>query len=332
MSSLPPPAIVPRLAPAAGLLLAALLLAALFTLSLPGDTLWQRVLQNAGHGPVFGALAIVVLLLQAPPAGLQLRASSQYRTVFLAVVVLGIVTELLQRALPNRSVSAADVLHDTAGAALGLALAWLVERRLARRRGMDAGDGRTPVATAVALGACMILAWQPLQAARAYAARAAVSPALLPLGTRAEAAFTQVTAATVSHAPLPAAFRQPGEADSLRLSFNAGARLGVQLLEPPVDWSGYQQLVIDVTNPASQPVQLVLRVLDATHDWTHEDRFNQALVIPARTRTTVRIALEAIATSPRGRRMDMTAIADVMLFAARPLDAGELYVTRVRLE
>ena len=123
MSSLLPPAIVPRLAPAVG------------------------------------------LLLQAPPAGLQLRAFSQYRAVFLAVVVLGIVTELLQRALPNRSVSAADVLHDAAGAALGLALVWFVERRVARRRGVDAGDGRTAVAVAIALGAFMILAWQPLQAA-----------------------------------------------------------------------------------------------------------------------------------------------------------------------
>jgi len=281
---------------------------------------------------VFGALAIVVLLLQAPPAGLQLRAFSQYRAVFLAVVVLGIVTELLQRALPNRSVSSADVLHDAAGAALGLALVWFVERRVARRRGVDAGDGRTPVAIAVALGAFMILAWQPLQAARAYAARAAAWPALLPLDTEAEAAFTQVNDATVSHTTLPAAFRQPGEADSLRLSFNAGARPGVQLLEPPADWSAYQQLVIDVTNPASQPVQLVLRVFDATHDWTHEDRFNQALVIPARTRTTVRLALEAVARSPRGRRMDMTAIANVMLFAGQPLEAGELYVTRVWLE
>jgi hypothetical protein len=315
-----------------GLVLAALSLVAVFTLSLPDDTLWLRVIANAGHGPVFGALAIVLLLLQAPPAGLQLRAFSQYRAVFLVVVVLGIVTELLQLALPNRSVSAADALRDAAGAALGLALVWLVERRLARQLEGYAGDARTPVAVAVALGACVILAWQPLQAARAYAARTAAWPALLPLNAEAQAAFTRVNDATVSHAPLPVDFRQSGDADSLRLSFNAGARPGVQLLEPVADWSSHEQLVIDVTNPASQPVQLVLRVFDATHDWTHEDRFNQALVIPARTRTTVRIALEAVATSPHGRRMDMTAIADVMLFASRPQDAGELYLTRVWLE
>lgn len=320
------------MAPAVGLALAALSLAAVFTLSLPGDMLWQRVAQNAGHGPVFGAFAIVLLLLQAPPAGLRLRVFRQYRGVFLVVVLLGVVTELLQLALPNRSLSAADAMHDATGAALGLALVWFVERRLARRRGVDAGDARTPVAVAIAMGAFTILAWQPLQAARAYAARAAAVPVLLPLRAEAESAFTRVTDAAVSHASLPVDFRQPGDADSLRLSFKAGARPDLQLLEPPADWSTYEQLIIDVTNPASQPVQLVLRVFDATHDMTHEDRFNQELVIPARTRTTVRIALEAVATSPRGRRMDMTAISDVMLFCRQPLDAGELYVTRVWLE
>ncbi|MGL6222622.1 MAG: VanZ family protein, partial [Steroidobacteraceae bacterium] len=173
MSSPSPAAFIPPLPPAVGRVLAVLSLAAVFTLSLPDDTLWQRVIENAGHGPVFGALAIVLLLLRAPPAGLQLRSFSQYRAVFLVVVVLGIVTELLQLALPNRSVSALDVMQDAAGAALGLAVVWLVERRLARRLEEMAGDARTPVAVAIALGACVILVWQPLQAARAYAARTA---------------------------------------------------------------------------------------------------------------------------------------------------------------
>jgi hypothetical protein len=118
----------------------------------------------------------------------------------------------------------------------------------------------------------------------------------------------------------------------LRLQFAAGARPGLQLFEPPPDWSGKDTLVIDMTNPSSRPLPLVLRILDRTHDWTHEDRFNQRLIIPAASRTSVRIALAAVASSPRERRMDMTAIADVMLFARRPLDAGDLYVTRISLE
>ncbi len=223
-------------------------------------------------------------------------------------------------------------MHDAAGAALGLALAWLIERHLARRRGLAVGAAHAPVAVAVALGAFVLLAWQPLQSARAYAARAAAWPSLLPLRAEAAAAFTRVHSATMSRAPLPAAYARPGEDDSLRISFDAGAHPGLQLLEPPADWSGFEQIVLDVTNPAPRPVSLVLRVLDATHDWTHADRFNQVLPLPARTRTVVRISLEAVAASPRGRRMDMAAIANVMLFTRRQVENGELYVTRVWLE
>lgn len=328
----PAAAIVPRLAPASGLLLAALLLGAVFTLSMPDDKLWQRVMEDAGHGPVFAGLALVLLWLRAPPAGLPLRPFGQYRAAFLLLVVAGIVTELLQLALPSRSVSAADVVHDAAGAALGLALAWLIERRLARRRGMDVGAAHTAVAVAIALGAFVLLAWQPLRSARAYAARAAAWPSLLPLRAEAAAAFTRVHGASMSRAQLPAAYGRPGEDDSLRISFDSGARPGLQLLEPPADWNGFGQIVIDVTNPAPRPVSLGLRILDATHDWTYADRFNQVLPLPARTRSVVRISLEAVAASPRARRMDMAAIANVMFFSRRPLEQGELYVTRVWLE
>jgi hypothetical protein len=55
-------------------------------------------------------------------------------------------------------------------------------------------------------------------------------------------------------------------------------------------------------------------------------------VIPGAARTSIRISLEAVATSPAGRRMDLGAIANVMLFALQPLDTGEFYVTRVWLE
>ncbi len=117
-----------------------------------------------------------------------------------------------------------------------------------------------------------------------------------------------------------------------RVVEDAGARPGLQLLEPPADWSGFEQIVFDVSNPAPRPVSIVLRILDATHDWTFADRFKQVLPLPARTRTVVRISLEAVAASPRGRRMDMTAIANVMLFTRRPVEDGELYITRVWLE
>jgi hypothetical protein len=312
--------------------LAGLLLLAVFTLSLPNDLLWQRVIEDAGHGPVFAALAIALLWMLPPPPGRSLRGFGQYVRVFAIAAAFGIVTELLQGFLPERNVSARDVLHDAAGAALGLAAFWIVERLLAGRADADRAPRHLAAATAVALAGFVLLAWQPLQCARAYAERARNWPTLLPLGDPAEAAFSKVKSGHLSYGPLPARYARPGDGQSLRLQFAAGARPGLQLFEPPPDWSGKDSLVIDVTNPSPRPLPLTLRVLDRTHDWSNGDRFNQRLIIPSDSRMSVRIALEAVALSPRKRRMDMTAIADVMLFARRPLDAGELYVTRVWLE
>ncbi len=97
----------------------------------------------------------------------------------------------MQLALPDRNVSAADVLHDAAGAAFGLRLVLVVERRLRDDRKVLQAMHARAAAVAIALGAFVILAWQPLQCASAYAARTAAWPALLPMSAEAQAAFAQ---------------------------------------------------------------------------------------------------------------------------------------------
>jgi hypothetical protein len=291
------------------------------------------VLQDAGHGPVFAGIAIVLLLWRAPLPGATVRSVSQYRDAFLLALALGLLTELVQAWMPDRQAAPLDVLHDAAGAALGLSLLWWWER--GRRSRFDATRVRAaaaPVVWLMAAAAITLLAWQPLQAARAYAARHAALPTLLPLGAFAEQRFALAHQAEIGHASLPAGFQRPGDVESLRLRFVAGARPGLQVFEPMPDWRGHDILALDLTNPGADPVPVVIRVLDARHDWSHEDRFNQPFEIPAESRVTLRFSLAAIAASPHGRPMDMAAVADLMLFAGRPLGAGDIYITRIWLE
>ena len=271
--------------------------------------------------------------MRAPADGRASRSASQYRNAFIASIALGIVTELLQYSMPGRSVSAMDAMHDAAGAALGLACVWFIERWLARRRGLATqASSHTRVVVAIALCAFTLLAWQPLQCARAYAARDSAFPVLIPTDPLADGLFARANDAVLTYVQLPEPYRRPGDADSVRLGFKPGARPGLQVLEPYPDWREHDVLVLDVTNPSPQPAQFMLRILDATHDWSHADRFNQPIVIPGAARTTIRISLEAVATSPARRRMDMGAIANVMLFALQPLDTGEIFITRIALE
>ena len=308
-----------------GLLLIALLLAAVFVLTLPRTSYWQRALQDAGHGAVFAGIAVVLLAMRSPRAMSAYRPFRDYGFAFAIAVALGIGTELLQHYLPHRQVSIGDALHDAAGAAFGLAMVALQERRAT-------AGAPLRLAAVIGLAALAILVWEPLRCARAYAERFGAFPTLAPMGAMADAQFVAGRDARLSHAPVPAQWRASGDAPALRLEFEPGARPALELAEAAPDWRGHSVLALDVTNPAGQPARFILRVLDRHHDWSHEDRLNLPVTIPPNTRTTVRVSLVALAEAPARRDMDLSAIADVMLFATGPLPGREFYVSRVWLE
>jgi hypothetical protein len=314
---------IPRLF---GLSLIALLVSAVLFLPFPSVAYWQRVTQDAAHGVIFAGVAIVLLALQRHGATPRRRSVRDYGTAFAVAVALGAGSELLQLLLPDRQVSLGDVLHDAAGAAFGLAAVALAERR-----GATPSPPLGPL-VAVLLGAVTVLAWEPLRCARAYAERAAAFPTLTPMGTLADAAFVAARDATLEHAALPPAWRLPDEPAALKLQFEPGARPALELVEAMADWRGHRILAVDVTNPGPGEASFTLRILDDVHDWSHEDRLNLPVQIPAGTRTTVRVAVPVIEAAPARRLMDLAHIANVMLFATQPLQGTELYVSRIRLE
>ncbi len=92
---------------------AACALSLLLFIEVPGDGLWHRALLNAAHGPVFAAVAVLVLLMRAPDARTR---RSAYVIAFVAALLLGILIEFVQ-SLGGRPGSAFDVTTDAAGAA-----------------------------------------------------------------------------------------------------------------------------------------------------------------------------------------------------------------------
>ena len=334
---------------ATSLLSIALLLAVVFFLALPGTTAWRRVVQDAGHGPVFACIALVLLHTlrrEAAKAGGAREAGvdrASYLRALLIAVAIGVVSEFVQYFQANRSVSMVDVVHDTAGAALGLSLYALLERR---KHALPGNKPTTLTAwlIALALGSFVLLAWQPIRCATAYAERNRAFPTLLQARHLVSGYFADARAADLTLSPLPEPWRRVGEHEvgreympeaddtALRLSFTPGTRPALELEEPAPDWRGYDTLKLDLTNPAGQPLRFTLRIHDATHDNSHTDRFNTPVTIPARSRVTVQVSLEAVASAPRGRRMDMAAVRNVMLFSRRPMPGTEFYVSRLWLE
>lgn len=315
------------------------LLAVLLAVRVPGQGVWHEVLLNAVHGPIFAVVAVLLLVLieRKAPAGL-----AAFVTAFVLAVALGILVEVLQ-SLAKRPGSTFDVLTDVAGAAVGLAL-WrlLVD---GRREAIQLNAGATfprkrrPIewlGVAIALAGITFVAWAPLQAARAYAHRAAVFPSIAEFRSARDLVFVSTDGAHVAIEPVPDPWGQGPDDRGLRIACDARHSPAVQVMEPVRDWRGYSVIAVDITNPAASELALTFRILDASHDWSHEDRLNLPLKIPPQTRTTVRVALSAVEGAPAGRRMDLSRIANVMLFgraSSQPAEfPSEFYVSRIWLE
>jgi len=311
------------------------LLSVLLVVRVPGRGVWHEVLLNAVHGPIFALVAVLLLVLigRKLPAG---RAA--FATAFLLSVAVGVLIEILQ-SFANRPGSLFDVLSDAAGAAAGLA-AWALftARRpdAFQRNRVSTLPRKRPHAAwlpiAIALAGITFIAWAPLQAARAYAHRAAVFPSIAEFRGAQDLVFVSTDGTQVAIEPLPGPWGQGPNDLGLRIAYDAQHPPAVQVMEPVRDWRGYSVIAVDITNPATSELRLTFRIFDARHDWSHEDRLNLPLLVAPQTRTTVRVALSAVEDAPAGRRMDMSRIANVMLFGKISTEPAEFYVSRIWLE
>jgi hypothetical protein len=223
------------------------------------------------------------------------------------------------------------VLTDAAGAVAGLAVWTLVRRPRSAPAGESSPPSSWPV-VALGLAGLAIILWRPLGTAIAYAWRDASFPAIADFSSARSLHFATTDGTGASIAELPAPWsRQTGER-ALALRYDPAHPPAVQITEPSPDWRGFNTITVDLTNAGPAELNLVFRILDVVHDWTHEDRANIPLVIPPMTRTTVRVALEAIQSAPARRRMDLARIDNVMVFGRPPAASGVLYVSRIGLE
>jgi hypothetical protein len=308
------------------------LLSLLLVIRIPSPDQWIRVGLDATHGPIFALVAMLVatLLKRRRPGTTGWPDWILCARALVISVLLGIAIEILQ-GFEGRPPSVFDVMTDTAGALVGLATWSLATRRPSGR--LHAGE-RQAFWGVVALGLAGLLfvLWRPLQVARDYADRAATFPVIAEFADPGSLRFTTTDGIGASITEMPGPWsRRPGER-ALELRYDPAHPPAVQITEPWPDWRGFNVIVVDLTNAGPAELTLVLRILDATHDWTHADRANLPLVIPPQTRTTVRVALEAVQSAPAQRRMDMARIANVMIFGRPPAAPGALYVSGIRLE
>jgi VanZ family protein len=303
------------------------LLSLLLLVRVDGTEAWLRVGLDVSHVPIFAAVTMLLAVVLRQ-VGWPVPVGRLYAVAFALAFAIGVAIEHVQ-SLSGRPASLFDVGSNAAGAAIGLSLLALYERA-GRRARLDRAAGW--VVLGAGLAGLLFAAWRPLEAARAYLHRASGFPVLAAFRAPLDLYFVETEGLEAEIAELPEPWALlPGER-ALRIVHDAARSPAVQLKEASPDWRGYRALAVDVTNAGDAEIRFVVRVLDETHDWSHEDRFNQSFAVPARTRRTFRFPLDAVGAAPADRPMDLSRVANVMIFGQGPAVAGEIYVSRLWLE
>lgn len=284
----------------------------------PSQPLIFAELNNAAHAPVFGAVAIVWLhILRRHTA---LGRWRRYIAAFALTIAIGGLIELIQSVI-SRGSESLDLMTDSLGAFAALAA-------------MAAYELRRPWLLSLAAITFVPVLWPIGEAALAYHRRAEGFPTLLGYDSQTEQYFIHSNGIEIDAVRLPSAWRREEDPPSYRIRIRSGSYPRITLIEPLPDWRDYSRLMLDVTNPESQPLTLTLRVHDKTHDNRAGDRFNRQFTLGLGARSVLSFPIDEIANSPASRRMNMSRIARVIVFGKNgaELAGREYYLTRLWLE
>lgn len=301
---------------------AVLLLGFLEVFRPPDNTLiWESAL-DAGHVPLFGVIALIVLALVRMMS--VRRGMTPYLIAFALTFLLAAGIEALQIVGP-RDADVVDLARGTAGILSFLAVAMSLDRDLkirgARRAALVAG-ALTLVAVGLASFAWMI---------RDYRQRAAAFPSICSFDASWETVFRGALRADLAVTDLPPPWSDGSGNRVGRITFLTAVYTGFHVSEVQPDWRGYRSLCFEVYSGLNGPVDLVLRVHDAYHDNRVSDRFNRALTVEP-GRNAYRIGLEEIRRGPSDRDLDLSRVRGFALFAVRPDTVFQLYLDGFRLE
>jgi hypothetical protein len=297
-------------------MIAALLYALLFYRP-PQGGLWTQVFFDSLHVPVFGLIAVGIYALWRP--GKPWVA----RTLFAlgAACMLGLLSEIAQIAT-SRDASIRDFVADCLGAAgfLGLAVA------------LTPGQGLSPAHRV--FSACVGLALL----GSALAPLAHVSAAYIERDTQFPTIFEADNTfgrklIRLQNARYEVAVAAGSNNTHAEITFLDAPWPGVAFHDLAPDWTAYQALIVDLAVDGEAPLRINLRVHDLVHrrNQAFGDRFNRTYDLPP-GRHILEISLDDIRVAPQSREMNMTEIAELILFGS-DADAGRSFrLYNIRLE
>lgn len=307
-----------------------LVLSALFLLGLwhfgriPVEAALQGPLHSAAHFPVFGLLgAVIFVALRRFAPHVWHAGWRAYAMTLLAMLVLSAMAEWSQQ-FTDRNASLRDVGVNMAGTLAVLCLIALRDRQVAD----VVCDARRRMLLLLAPLVLAVLVLVPLGTDwAAVVKRNADFPCIV-----CPANWLDLRMLTASGASVDLVRADGLDAAFLEVRLDRETFPGLAWEWPVADWRGFDTLIVELTNPGSEPLALTLRIDDALHDSRYADRFNHRIRLGPEARHRECIPLSGIQAAPQEREMDLSQVARVMLFGGGRAQGQEFWVHRIGLE
>lgn len=279
------------------------------------DALSPALLKNVWNFGHIIFFAVCMLLVQAYRPLIRWQS---WLLVTLLAIVVGIAIEFVQRFI-GRDASWDDVLHNLFGVWLGLF--W--------------GQKATRPVWMLRCISLLLIApafWLVIYSAMADIVMREQFPLLNSFESRFE--LEQVRAHPQHAITQQINSLHTHGAYALQVELGTAKYAGLNLIGPYGDWGGYQFLLMDFYNSESEPLELVLKISDTTHDNgsnRFDDRFNRKMML-TQGWNHIKIDLNEVRAAPRTRVMQMDKISGVAIFVMQLPAPREFYWDNVRLQ
>lgn len=278
---------------------------------LPGNTIFWREVQNAGHFWAFGVMSTILrVILRRYSKFKRNRGLQSYVMSLITCTAFALLTEGAQLLL-HRDAELSDILLDLAGAATFLSISFSYDRETNNIVSAKIPPNMTVIRT-ISIITLMLAMLPTVRCSMAYLIRDCRFPQLCNFGSIWSSQFIQLENASLSRVGRPVNWSISQDRVAL-LTLEPSEYPGITLLEPCANWSAFDELRIDLFSESKDTFQLSLRVDDKAHNGDFGDRYTGPItVVPGPN--SVRIPIQNILITPGGRKTDVKNISRIILF------------------
>jgi len=273
---------------------------------------------NLGH--IFFFSIVTYLLVSLWQRISKKRFLKQCIWVLSLTLLFGILIELGQAGLDDRTPDIYDLIRDITGALVGLAF-FAPSGRLLPKSGLRVFQVIVLIIVSVSmfpLGEALI--------------DEAIARQRFPVLSDLETPFEIKRWQGHSQFGIDREIFRQGKC-SLRVILNTDQYSGVGLRYFANDWRNYNYLQFSLFNPSSEPIKINCRIHDihhSKHGQDYSDRFNTSYLVPQGW-SDIRISVKDILTAPKNRKMDLRHIQGFYIFVVRLPRPKIVYIDDVRL-